>query len=330
MQTLFAEDFLQFLRHERGQSEHTQKSYASSLKRFVDWAQAQTITDWKSVRLSHLMAFLTHERERPLANSEEKSPRKLSSESVFLEISALRAFYRFAESEKSSPSTSPKNLSLPRRLETPARKAANAAEITQLAQAGRASKSRNGVVKPPPDSATTRFSNSLTPPDCASRNCAPCASSNCTSRPGSSTSSAKATKSASCPACKKAVAAHQPLSRSRAAVNSSRRVLLRGKIYFLTRGGYTPFAARHHVAPHQRAREKRWRHLAQHHPAHAAPQFCDPPARTRGGSSRHSGTPRPRQHQHHGKFHTHVAYGNPPPRCPPQISSARMKSQAKS
>jgi integrase/recombinase XerD len=130
VQTL-VEDFLQFLRHERGQSEHTQKTYAALLHRFVTWAEKQKITDWNSVQLPHLMAFLTHERERPLARQEEKSPRKLSSESVYLEIAALRAFYRFAENEKILPVNVAENLSLPRRWKR-LPKALNDAEITQL------------------------------------------------------------------------------------------------------------------------------------------------------------------------------------------------------
>jgi len=137
MQTL-VEDFLQYLRHERGQAEHTQKTYAALLKKFTDWAARQNLTDWKSVELKHLMAFLQHERERNLLpvgrpasqaaadpdqsdnGSQGRSPhqnplQRLSSESVYLEIAALRAFYRFAESEKLLPANVAENLSLPRR-----------------------------------------------------------------------------------------------------------------------------------------------------------------------------------------------------------------------
>ena len=114
MQTL-VEDFLQFLRHERGQSEHTQKTYSALLKKFVAWAESQKITDWKSVELRHLTAFLLHERDRPVENQPEGGSRKLSSESVYLEIAALRAFYRFAENEKLLPTNIAENLSLPRR-----------------------------------------------------------------------------------------------------------------------------------------------------------------------------------------------------------------------
>jgi len=114
MQTL-VEDFLQYLRHERGQAEHTQRTYAALLGKFVAWASKQGLSDWKAVELRHLMSFLQHERERSLANQPKDSPRRLSSESLYLEIAALRAFYRFAEAEKLLPANIAENLSLPRR-----------------------------------------------------------------------------------------------------------------------------------------------------------------------------------------------------------------------
>ena len=109
------EDFLQYLRHERGQAEHTQKTYAALLNKFVAWAAAQKLTGWESVELPHLTAFLQHERQRAVAKEPPDSPRRLSGESVYLEIAALRAFYRFAENEKLLPSNVAENLSLPRR-----------------------------------------------------------------------------------------------------------------------------------------------------------------------------------------------------------------------
>jgi integrase/recombinase XerD len=114
VQTL-VEDFLQYLRHERGQAEHTQKTYAALLGKFTAWAAKQNLTDWKSVELRHLMAFLQYERARPLADEPKESVKRLSSESVYLEIAALRAFYRFAETEKLLPANVAENLSLPRR-----------------------------------------------------------------------------------------------------------------------------------------------------------------------------------------------------------------------
>ena len=157
MQTL-VEDFLQYLRHERGQSDNTAKTYAALLGKFTAWAETQKLTDWKSVEGKHLMAFLQHERMRnllpkgrasaraagsasqdgsnpsprpsPLGGEREKAGR-LSGESVYLEIAALRAFYKFAENEKFLPSNPAENLSLPRRWKR-LPKALSHDEITRL------------------------------------------------------------------------------------------------------------------------------------------------------------------------------------------------------
>jgi len=137
VQTL-VEDFLQYLRHERGQSDNTAKTYAALLGKFTAWAEKQGLADWHDVELKHLMAFLAHERSRNLlpvrrasaraASVEESgddgsrgrsphqtSAKRLSGESVYLEIAALRAFYKFAENEKILPANPAENLSLPRR-----------------------------------------------------------------------------------------------------------------------------------------------------------------------------------------------------------------------
>jgi integrase/recombinase XerD len=114
MQNL-VEDFLQYLRHERGQSANTQKTYAALLGKFITWAENRHMTDWRSVELSHLMSFLLHERDRNLENPPKDRTRKLSSESVYLEIAALRAFYRFAVAEKLLSLNVAENLCLPRR-----------------------------------------------------------------------------------------------------------------------------------------------------------------------------------------------------------------------
>ena len=114
MQVL-VEDFLQHLRHERGQADHTQRTYAALLNKFVAWAGEQKITDWKSIEFKHLMDFLQHERQRNLLTEPKDSLRRLSSESVYLEIAALRSFYRFAENERLLPANIAENLSLPRR-----------------------------------------------------------------------------------------------------------------------------------------------------------------------------------------------------------------------
>jgi integrase/recombinase XerD len=89
------------------------------------------LTDWKSVELRHLMSFLEHERQRALANQPKESTRRLSSESVYLEIAALRAIFRFAEGEKLLPANVAEHLSLPRRWKR-LPKALTSAEIDQL------------------------------------------------------------------------------------------------------------------------------------------------------------------------------------------------------
>jgi integrase/recombinase XerD len=109
------EDFLQYLRHERGQSAHTQRTYSGLLNKFTIWAKKNGLDEWKQVGLNHITAFLQEERERSLAHEPKESTRRLSSESVYLEIAALRAFYRYCEIEKILPLNVAENLSLPRR-----------------------------------------------------------------------------------------------------------------------------------------------------------------------------------------------------------------------
>ncbi|MDP6915370.1 MAG: site-specific integrase, partial [Verrucomicrobiota bacterium] len=121
MQALI-EEFGQYLRHERGQSEHTQKAYSSILNRFADWAGALQLAHWNAVKLSHLLAYLKHQRnsETPTSDDAPKKrgrPRsdsaKLSTESLYLEIAALKAFYRFCVQEQFLPSNTAENLTLP-------------------------------------------------------------------------------------------------------------------------------------------------------------------------------------------------------------------------
>lgn len=118
MQTL-VEDFLQHIRHERGQSEQTQRTYSALLTKFVQWANQRGITSWDKVELNDLMAYLEAERRRPAAVGRRVEPpnstRRLSTESVYLELSALRAFYRFAEAEKLVSRNVAALLALPKR-----------------------------------------------------------------------------------------------------------------------------------------------------------------------------------------------------------------------
>ena len=109
------DDFLAYLRNERGRSEHTQKTYAALLGKFIAWVRADGLRDWNAVELCHLQNFLRHERERAPANQPAGSTGKLSGESVYLQIAALRAFYRFCENERLLPVNVAENLALPRR-----------------------------------------------------------------------------------------------------------------------------------------------------------------------------------------------------------------------
>jgi integrase/recombinase XerD len=125
------DDFLVYLRHERGQSEQTQKTYAGLLLNFVAWAEARGLDDWARVKLSDLMAFLEFERTRALKNQAGEAARKLSSESLYLQVAALRALYNFAEAEKFLPENTAENLSLPRRWKRLPKSLSNA-EIERL------------------------------------------------------------------------------------------------------------------------------------------------------------------------------------------------------
>lgn len=109
------EDFLQYLRHERGQAEHTQRTYAALLGKFLNWAVANHVSDWRQVELKHLVDFLHDERSRRPADAKASSTGTLSAESIYLQIAAFKAFYRFCESEKMLPLNLAENLSLPRR-----------------------------------------------------------------------------------------------------------------------------------------------------------------------------------------------------------------------
>ena len=136
------EDFLQYSRSERGQAEHTQRTYAALLGRFVQWAQGQGIADWHNVQLKHLTAFLIFEQNRPRragrpprdASKKEPAPaRKASTSSIYLAIAALRAFYKFCENEKLLPENLAENLSLPKRWKN-LPKNLTASEIERLLQ----------------------------------------------------------------------------------------------------------------------------------------------------------------------------------------------------
>src|SRR5581483_798252 len=114
------DDFMVYLRHEQGRSEQTQGTYAALLGNFIGWAAQEQITDWKDVTLPVLMSFLEHERSRPLKPPNKPgtgagASGKLTSETIYLQIAALRAFFAFAEGEKLLAQNVAEHLPLPRR-----------------------------------------------------------------------------------------------------------------------------------------------------------------------------------------------------------------------
>jgi integrase/recombinase XerD len=114
------EDFLVHLRNERGHADHTQRTYAALLKKFTTWAADKKIGDWKAITPARIVEFLQHERGR-----------RLSAESLYLQICALRALFRYAESEKLLPNNPAENISLPRRWQR-LPKSMSAGEIEKL------------------------------------------------------------------------------------------------------------------------------------------------------------------------------------------------------
>jgi integrase/recombinase XerD len=73
------------------------------------------LTDWPSVELPHLLAFLQAESQRATAPTNDPPPANSAPKASTSEIAALRAFYRFAESEGFAPGNPAEHLSLPRR-----------------------------------------------------------------------------------------------------------------------------------------------------------------------------------------------------------------------
>ena len=125
------EDFLQHIRNERGQAEHTQRTYAALLGRFIKWAEQKALADWRAVELKHLTEFLLNEQQRKIARTPDDSNKKLSTSSIYLAIAAFRAFYKFCENEKLLPENAAEHLSLPKRWKR-LPKNLTASEISQL------------------------------------------------------------------------------------------------------------------------------------------------------------------------------------------------------
>jgi len=109
------EDFLIHLRHERGLAENTQKTYKFLLDKFIIYLKSKGTNNWQEVKFNNLIAFLQSERERKSNNSENELQHRLSASSLYLEIAALKAFFKFAFNRKMVSENIAETLSLPRR-----------------------------------------------------------------------------------------------------------------------------------------------------------------------------------------------------------------------
>ncbi len=125
------EDFLIHIRHERGQAENTGETYALLLRRFVAWAGRNGFSHWREIKFNDLTRFLEYERSRELELKPAAPGRRLSSESIYARIAALRAFYRYAENEKLVETNPAEHLVLPARWKR-LPKSLTGAEIDQI------------------------------------------------------------------------------------------------------------------------------------------------------------------------------------------------------
>jgi integrase/recombinase XerD len=109
------DDYLEHLQHERGQSRHTVRAYRAALRRFEVWAGKAGIRSLPEIRLDHLTRYLGSEAGRIREGRGAQSASRLSSESLYLQIAALKAFFRYAVQERLVESNVAEHLSLPRR-----------------------------------------------------------------------------------------------------------------------------------------------------------------------------------------------------------------------
>lgn len=109
----------------------TQQAYAVLLGRFIKWAQRRGIDEWSAVKREDLLEFLQYEKGRPLATEAKGSPRRLSAESLYLQIAAFKSFYRFCEREDHLSRNIAAMISMPTRWKR-LPKSLSIAEITKL------------------------------------------------------------------------------------------------------------------------------------------------------------------------------------------------------
>lgn len=109
------DEFLLYLRHERGAAENTQLTYSTVLHRLLGWAQGRRMKSWQEFTLADLTEYLNDEKARQVEDSPGAPPHELSVSTLYLEIASMKAFFKFCEAEKILPLNIAENLSLPRR-----------------------------------------------------------------------------------------------------------------------------------------------------------------------------------------------------------------------
>jgi integrase/recombinase XerD len=109
------EEYLVHLRHERGLSIQTQRTYSMLLLRLCRWLGTCSVAAWTQVDTARLTAFLEHERTRPSEEPGLKTEARLSPSSLYLQVAAIRSFFRFLNDEGFVEVDPAENLSLPRR-----------------------------------------------------------------------------------------------------------------------------------------------------------------------------------------------------------------------
>lgn len=116
MDTLI-EDFILSLRHERQFSVKTQETYRRLLVNFLTWLQSQPAPQpdrWSAIQLRDLTQFISFEASRANYNDPDHI-KPLSTESLYLQIAALKAFFKYLTREKFIAKNVAAHLSLPRR-----------------------------------------------------------------------------------------------------------------------------------------------------------------------------------------------------------------------
>ena len=85
----YIEDFINFLIVERNLARNTIEAYATDLIKYADFLHSRKITDPNTIQSTNIVAYLT-----------ELHKRELASLTIARNLSAVRMFHRFLQSEE--------------------------------------------------------------------------------------------------------------------------------------------------------------------------------------------------------------------------------------